>query len=116
MVGRIEIVTPQPARPAPADRPRPGLGFGVGAGSDEEGRRRPRGLLPREWYQKLINGEKSLASLNVEIPNDYRAYLSLGRFRNALILDEQHRHPSPTLAKFIEAYDLEAAHVRENKP
>jgi hypothetical protein len=116
MVGRIEIVTPrqrdllrQIARGPVSDSAWVQEAMKKAAGGRED-------FYREEWYQKLMNGERSLTSLNVEIPNDYRAYLSLGRFRNALILDEQQRHPSATLAKFIEAYDLEAAHVRENKP
>jgi hypothetical protein len=116
MVGRIEIVTPrqrdllrQIARGPVSDSAWVQEAMKKAAGGRED-------FYREEWYQKLMNGERSLTSLNIEIPNDYRAYLSLGRFRNALILDEQQRHPSATLAKFIEAYDLEAAHVRENKP
>ena len=109
MVGRIEIVTPhqrdllrQIARGPVSDSAWVQEAMKKAAGGRED-------FYREEWYQKLMNGERSLTSLNIEIPNDYRAYLSLGRFRNALILDEQQRHPSATLAKFIEAYDLEAA-------
>ena len=38
----------------------------------------------------------------------HRSYLALGRFRNALILDEQKRHPTEALANFINRYALEA--------
>lgn len=36
------------------------------------------------------------------------SYVSLGRFRNALILDEHRRSPSPTLEKFIRLHDVQA--------
>ena len=42
------------------------------------------------------------------MPEDYRAYLQLGRFRNALLLDEAKRNPSGALTTFIERYELDA--------
>ena len=69
-----------------------------------------------QWYEEVMNGSRPLTSINIEMPADYRAYLNLGRFRNALILDEYTRRPSDTLAKFIKAYDLQAAQTKENKP
>ena len=48
-----------------------------------------------------------LAELGFQLPDDYRAYLALGRFRDALLLDEQRRRPDPELAKFIETYWVE---------
>lgn len=56
--------------------------FGVNAG-------RERGLL---------------VELGFQVPDDYRAYLALGRFRDALLLDEQRRRPDPELATFIGNY------------
>ncbi|MEJ0000048.1 MAG: hypothetical protein WDO13_13285 [Verrucomicrobiota bacterium] len=35
------------------------------------------------------------------MPPRVRDYLSLGRFRDALIIHEQAYHPSPALAQFI---------------
>jgi hypothetical protein len=45
--------------------------------------------------------------IGVPMPDDYRAYLALGRFRDALLLDEQRRRPDPELAKFIATYQIE---------
>jgi hypothetical protein len=68
-----------------------------------------------EWYQQLREGSRSLSTMNVEIPSDYRAYLGLGRFRNALVLDEQARRPSTSLREFIDTYDLPAHEIREER-
>jgi hypothetical protein len=40
-------------------------------------------------------------------PEDFRAYEKLGRFRNALVLEELKRRPSKELQKFIDGYGLE---------
>jgi hypothetical protein len=52
---------------------------------------------------------QSLRQDCVTIPDDYLAYLELGRFRNALVLDEYRQRPSPELARFIKTYDLAPA-------
>ena len=49
-------------------------------------------------------GQITLASF-VSVPAGYQTYLDLGRFRNALILDEVKRRPA--LTNFISAYRLE---------
>lgn len=48
-----------------------------------------------------------LAELGMPMPDDYRAYLALGRFRDALLLDEQRQRPTPALEKFIDTYWVE---------
>lgn len=57
-------------------------------------------------FQTLFRGEKSLRDLGITVPPEYQAYLDLGRFRNALVLDEQRRHPSTNLGRFIREYEL----------
>ena len=51
--------------------------------------------------------------MKLDMPKDYRAYLALGRFRNAMVLDEQAKRPSENLGKFITNYVLEAYEARE---
>jgi hypothetical protein len=111
MVGRIEIVTP--AQRDALHR------IGQGNVSD------PRWLdaamkkfsggredfYREEWYQQVMAGTKSLLSMDIEMPDDYRAYLSLGRFRNALILDEAAHNPTASLTQFIKQYDLQEGQV-----
>jgi hypothetical protein len=52
-------------------------------------------------------GKKPLSTM-LSIPKSYQTYLDLGRFRNALILDEAKHHPTEGLARFIAAYRLQA--------
>ncbi len=68
------------------------------------------------WVRQLPNsanawrfrrGQSDFGDLGVPIPPDYQMYLDLGRFRNALVVAEAHRHPSESLRKFIATYQLE---------
>src|SRR5205823_5783828 len=45
-------------------------------------------------------------------PDDYQAYQNLGRFRDALLLDEQSRRPAKSLKQFIANYGLHANEIR----
>lgn len=110
MVGRIELVTPEhrsllqkiaarSAADVEADRKRlyevlNGWGGGI-AGSEQ-----------RERYEKVREGRSPISSLGTKPPELYQSYLDLGRFRNALILDEVKRHPSEGLRQFIRCYQL----------
>jgi hypothetical protein len=58
---------------------------------------------------------QSLREDCVTIPDNYLAYLQLGRFRNAIVLDAFRRSADFTYKKFIQAYDLEAASVPERR-
>jgi hypothetical protein len=115
MVGRVEIVTRgqrqllQQVGRGPVSDPQWILTAmkKLNAGRDDYYR--------EEWYQQLRDGTRSLSTMNVEIPSDYRAYLGLGRFRNALVLDEQARRPSTSLREFINTYDLPAHEIREER-
>jgi len=53
-------------------------------------------------------GLKPLASF-ADVPKTYQTYLDLGRFRNALILDEAKAHPTEGLTNFIATYRLQAS-------
>jgi hypothetical protein len=55
----------------------------------------------REAYNRALNGSGPLSELGISIPEDYQAYLDLGRFRNAIVLHEEKRHHHPNLARFI---------------
>ncbi|MDB6110406.1 MAG: hypothetical protein JWR69_2156 [Pedosphaera sp.] len=56
--------------------------------------------------EKVYTGGTSLAAFGVAVPRSYELYLSLGRFRNALILDEARRRPAAGLDSFIAQYRL----------
>jgi hypothetical protein len=60
-----------------------------------------------EMMAQLWEGKARFHDLNIPVPPDYRSYIDLGRFRNALILDEHARHLQSGLGRFVEAYNLE---------
>jgi hypothetical protein len=84
MVGRIEIVTPE-------ERALLGrIAAGPVQKNSQETVQPVTNRATDEQWQKL-----------------YAGYLQLGRFRNALLLDEQKRTSSPMLAEFIHYFRLE---------
>jgi hypothetical protein len=101
MVGRIELVTPSDriklhhlAALSPA-RVR-----------DQSVRFIQNGLKHYQDLRLVSTGEKSLSEV-VTLPESYQVYLTLGRFRNALLLDEEKKRPTPGLKEFIDAYGLQ---------
>ena len=119
MVGRIELVTPAQ---------RDGLQEIARASTNEISH--AAGQLVASFYGRLFAaitnqphaaqmqrfndemaqvdaGKKPLSTM-LSIPKSYQTYLDLGRFRNALILDEAKHHPTEGLARFIAAYRLQA--------
>jgi hypothetical protein len=97
MIGRIELVTPQHRK----------LLRKIAEGPASDGR----------WFNDLVLSRlrgNSLTKIDPEFPTpqDYRTYINLGRFRNALILDEFKRRPTKSLGEFIENYGLHAYEVK----
>jgi hypothetical protein len=104
MVGRIELITPAqrallakiaagPAPDSPLDLHQKVVDATVRAGK------------MREWL-RFMDGKLSFRDIGVQPPPIYRAYLDLGRFRNALVLEEERRRPTPELQKFISDFRL----------
>ena len=63
---------------------------------------RPQG---QNILQRLHAGETSVyRELQVPVPADYEAYVSLGRFRDALLWDAQLHTPDPERARFLRTY------------
>jgi hypothetical protein len=58
-------------------------------------------------FERVADGQQPLAGF-VSIPKTYQTYLDLGRFRNALLLDEARSHPTEGLVHFITTYRLQA--------
>jgi hypothetical protein len=72
----------------------------------------------RELNQEMAQvdaGQKPLASF-ASIPKTYQTYLDLGRFRNALILEQAKEHPTQGLNNFIATYRLQAYQPVETQP
>jgi len=108
MVGRIELVTPghrgllRRIAAGPASHPNWVLEAREQLGPNEQDR-----YYREDWYLHA-DANPTAAKLLKAMPEDYRAYLQLGRFRNALLLDEAKRRPTPALATFIDRYELDA--------
>jgi hypothetical protein len=105
MVGRIELVTPEQrerlrriAHFAPPE-------IEQGRGQMMTNFYASPAVNPREW-ELLASGQKRLAAF-ISVPKTYQTYLDLGRFRNALILDQAQRFSSAGLTNFIAMYRLE---------
>jgi hypothetical protein len=118
MVGRIELVSPEERRllkviaTGPTSNGTWLQDFLDGSAAGGAGTPEARSAYAERW--RMANTEVGgLARSGAPIPADNRAYLELGRFRNALLLDEAKRRPQPALAAFIGNYGLEAYSPRE---
>ena len=102
MIGRIEIVTPAQrsllAKIAAGPAPNLNLMRGVTADSQSEFFRNPANMA--KW-NAVMSGKAHFRELGLPMPELFTAYVDLDRFRNALLLDEQKRRPTPALAEFI---------------
>jgi len=109
MIGRIEIVTPEQRALLQkiATGPAPDLSKmrGVTADSDSEFFKHPENMA--NW-NNVMAGKAPIKILGLEIPELYIDYLKLGRFRNALILDEQKHRPTAALGDFIQKNGFDA--------
>ena len=46
----------------------------------------------------------------MRVPESYRAYVALGRFRNALLLDEARHRPNKAIQAFLDAFGIRYLH------
>jgi hypothetical protein len=63
--------------------------------------------LGPEESREIAEGRRPLTAYGIVAPRSYELYLGLGRFRNALILEEARKRGTPSLDKFISAYGLQ---------
>lgn len=107
MVGRIEVVSPtqRQALTTIADGPvSTGEWFDrlIEVSEEKSGEERTAAI---DLMFRLRQGQNGLfAKFEVTLPPDYQAYLSLGRFRDALLWDAQRVAPDVELAKFLRTY------------
>jgi len=106
MIGRIELISDaqKAALARLAAGPCPDLAAVKKAAQDAL----QNSKLPKADADAFYRGEKPLSELGIAIPPLVQDYLSLGRFRDALIVHEQQQHPSPALAQFIKDNGLAA--------
>jgi len=99
MFGRIELVTPQQRDLLKQ------IGTGPVQGTswfyDQDAK-----VQPRQKMAELWEGKATFQDLKIPVPQEYQAYIDLGRFRNALILDEFTREPKSGIKRFVDAYHL----------
>lgn len=69
-----------------------------------------------EFGAKLLDVERGDLRLSeiVSVPESYQTYLDLGRFRNALLLDEARNRPTMGLTNFIATYRLQGYQPARN--
>ena len=104
MVGRIELITPEQRKTLAKISE-----FSVGKIQNDAHSmivdfNATHSRSAEEW-QQLESGAKPL-SATISVPSTYQAYLDLGRFRNALILDEAKHRSTTGLTNFIATYGL----------
>jgi hypothetical protein len=97
MIGRVELVSPQQRLLLKK--------LSVTVVSDQQWLRQ---ASQSPNAAAFFAGRSDFGDLGVAIPDDYRTYLDLGRFRNALVLAEELSRPTPQLRQFIKAYGLSA--------
>jgi hypothetical protein len=105
MVGRIELVSDEQRRALKEI-----ASFSPARINDEALKLRQALYSPQALgspaNRGLFDGRQRLSALGISIPRSYALYLGLGRFRNALLLDEEKNHPSKSLEKFIIDHQL----------
>ena len=110
MVGRIELVTPRQRA----------LLKDIGTGKVSKTNwiyEKLEGRSDRnELFSELWEGKARFEDLAISLPPDYQSYVDLGRFRNALILDERTRNPASGIGRFADAYRLDYYTPEESQP
>jgi hypothetical protein len=108
MVGRIELVKPEQraALRAIAQMPPEKIqADSVKLRTDFYDALLVKADFNREW-DKYVQGRR--LDTIIAVPASYQTFLGLGRFRNALLLDEARRRPAAGLTGFIGAHGLHA--------
>lgn len=95
MIGRIELITAQQRELLAA--------IAKGPASDPKWTNK---IKDSPAAMKFWAGRSDFGDLGVEFPEDYKKYLALGRFRNALLIAEEINRPTPELRRFITNYGL----------
>ncbi|MEX0939303.1 MAG: hypothetical protein WDZ59_15680 [Pirellulales bacterium] len=97
MMGRIELITPRQRE----------LLARIAAGPASDGKWID--AIPHSHsaaVERIRAGRADFGDPGVAVPDDYAAYVELGRFRNALVVAEERRRPTEAISKFIDTYAL----------
>jgi hypothetical protein len=95
MVGRIELISPEQRE-----------GLAKLASGPKTNANWLQQVYVSPNANRFFEGRADFGDLGVKIPPDYQTYLDLGRFRNALVIDAEHKQPTETLRTFIDTYGL----------
>jgi hypothetical protein len=107
MVGRIELITPEQRKilatisqfsPSKIERDARSMQMDFSTSATAHS---------TDGWRQLASGNIPLSSA-ISVPATYQAYLDLGRFRNALILDEAKCRATVGLTNFIATYRLQS--------
>ena len=106
MVGRIELISDEQKTTLARleSEPPPDLTALKLAAGDAMA----KGRYSKKEQAEFDSGARPLTELGITLSPSVRDYLSLGRFRDALIVHEQAERPSENLARFIKDNDLAA--------
>ncbi len=102
MIGRIELVTPEQRE----------LLRKIGAikAHNQNWFSEPFEKMSEQDQERarvaLLAGTRSLADFGITMPDSYRDYIAIGRFRDALVVDEIRRRGNNDLVPFADAYGL----------
>ena len=107
MMGRIELVTPGQrallakiaAGPAPKLESIPGFPSTYYASHPEVDSQTIHNV--EGLYRQVMEGKRPMIALGIPIPEVYADFLKLGRFRVALLIDEEKKRPTAALKDFI---------------
>jgi len=115
MVGRIELVTPEQRKNlAKISALSPSQIQNDAQLIQKDFSSSAMGSGTQKW-QQVASGTQPLSSA-MSVPSSYQAYLDLGRFRNALIVDQAKCHPTVGLTNFIATYRLQMFKPTETLP
>lgn len=107
MVGRIELITP-----SDRNKLQQLAALSPTQVRDQSIRFMQTGTQHYQDMRLVFDGKKPFTDV-VPFPESYQTYLDLGRFRNALLLDEEKKRPAPGLSEFINDYGLHGYSVAE---
>jgi hypothetical protein len=106
MVGRLELVTPQQRSNLQQIAQMPATEITAEANRLLTDYNDRIGSTSPEQFRQVTSGRQSLEGYGISVPRSYQLYLALGRFRNALILEEVATRPTPGLETFVSDYAL----------
>ena len=102
MVGRIELVTPEQRELLER--------IGNVPGHDQQWFTSHYNKMPTKdraiARAELLSGKKTLEDYGFKVPSSCKDYMAIGRFRDALVINELRRNGNESLASFARTYGI----------